>query len=151
MTLVFAASVTRLAVDAGFNKMVPLEHPYMKVYREYEKVFGGANRVAIAIVQKDGDIYNRDFMARLKGLTDDVFLLLHLIASYVYLGGGAFWEFVAATAGHLLAPLRWLPLRLAGVDLAPLAGAVVILLLLHWLPGWLWAWSPRLRAALWPQ
>jgi predicted RND superfamily exporter protein len=75
LTLLFAASASRLAVDAGFNKMVPLRHEYMKVYREYEKVFGGANRVAIAIVQKDGDIYNREFMEKLKGLTADVFLL----------------------------------------------------------------------------
>jgi predicted RND superfamily exporter protein len=75
LTLVFAASASRLAVDAGFNKMVPLKHEYMKVYREYEKVFGGANRVAIALVQKDGDIFNKEYMAKLKGLTDDVFLL----------------------------------------------------------------------------
>ncbi len=75
LTALFAASASRLAVDAGFNKMVPLSHPYMKVYREYEKVFGGANRVAIALVQKDGDIFNKEYMAKLKGLTDDVFLL----------------------------------------------------------------------------
>ncbi|MGE5097853.1 MAG: efflux RND transporter permease subunit [Betaproteobacteria bacterium] len=75
LTLLFAASVTRLSVDAGFNKMVPLEHPYMKVYRQYEKVFGGANRVAVALVQKDGDIFNKPYMDKLKGLTDDVFLL----------------------------------------------------------------------------
>src|SRR5688572_8570306 len=74
-TVLFGISASRLAVDAGFNKMVPLEHEYMQVYRQYEKVFGGANRVAIAIVQKDGDIYDREFMAKLKGLTDDVFLL----------------------------------------------------------------------------
>ena len=47
LTVLFAASASRLAVDAGFNKMVPLEHEYMKVYREYEKVFGGANRFAM--------------------------------------------------------------------------------------------------------
>ncbi|HET9653180.1 MAG TPA: hypothetical protein VFP36_13355, partial [Usitatibacter sp.] len=75
LTLLFAASVTRLSVDAGFNKMVPLEHPYMKVYREYEKVFGGANRVAVALMQKDGDIFNKPYMEKLKGLTDDLFLL----------------------------------------------------------------------------
>jgi predicted RND superfamily exporter protein len=75
MTLFFAASVTRLGVDAGFNKMVPLEHPYMKVYREYEKVFGGANRVAIALVQKKGDIFEKAYLQKLKALTDDVFLL----------------------------------------------------------------------------
>jgi hypothetical protein len=75
MTVLFAASASRLVVDAGFNKMVPLKHEYMKVYREYEKVFGSANRVAIAVVQKDGDIYNQEFMAKLKALTNDVFLL----------------------------------------------------------------------------
>jgi predicted RND superfamily exporter protein len=75
LTLLFIASASRMVVDAGFNKMVPLKHEYMKVYREYEKVFGSANRVAIAIVQKDGDIYSKEFMAKLKGLTDDVFLL----------------------------------------------------------------------------
>jgi predicted RND superfamily exporter protein len=75
LTLLFAASASRLAVDAGFNKMVPLEHPYMKVYREYEKVFGGANRVAIALVRTQGDIYDKEYMLQLKALTDDVFLL----------------------------------------------------------------------------
>ncbi len=75
LTVIFAASASRLVVDAGFNKMVPLKHPYMQVYRDYEKVFGSANRVAVAIVQKDGDIFNKEYMAKLKGLTDDVFLL----------------------------------------------------------------------------
>jgi hypothetical protein len=75
LTLVFAFSASRLQVDAGFNKMVPLTHPYMKVYREYEKTFGGANRVAVALVQKEGDIFNKEYMAKLKALTDDVFLL----------------------------------------------------------------------------
>jgi predicted RND superfamily exporter protein len=75
LTALFAASASRLVVDAGFNKMVPLEHPYMKVYREYEKVFGGANRIAIALMQKDGDIFDKEYLAKLKALTDDVFLL----------------------------------------------------------------------------
>ncbi|HSS28446.1 MAG TPA: RND family transporter, partial [Usitatibacter sp.] len=74
-TALFAASASRLAVDAGFSKMVPLSHPYMKVYRQYEKEFGGANRVAIALMQKEGDIFDKTYMAKLKGLTDDVFLL----------------------------------------------------------------------------
>jgi predicted RND superfamily exporter protein len=75
VTVLFAISASRLAVDAGFNKMVPLKHPYMQVYRDYENVFGSANRVAIALVQKDGDIYNKEFMDKLKALTSDVFLL----------------------------------------------------------------------------
>src|SRR6202158_5552042 len=75
LTALFALSASRLASDAGFNKMVPLKHPYMQVYRDYEKVFGGANRVAIALIQKDGDIFNKDYLAKLKAITDEVFLL----------------------------------------------------------------------------
>ncbi len=75
VTVLFGISASRLTVDAGFNKMVPLKHPYMQVYRDYENVFGSANRVAIALVQKDGDIYNKEFMGKLKALTSDVFLL----------------------------------------------------------------------------
>jgi uncharacterized protein len=72
VTVLFAVSASQLKVDAGFNKMVPLTHPYMKVYTEYQGVFGGANRIAIALVQKDGDIYNKEFMEKLKALTKDV-------------------------------------------------------------------------------
>ncbi len=72
VTVLFAISASQLKVDAGFNKMVPLTHPYMKVYKEYEGVFGGANRIAIALVQKQGDIYNKEFMDKLKALTKDV-------------------------------------------------------------------------------
>lgn len=74
-TVALGYSASRLYVDAGFNKMVPLTHPYMKVYREYEKTFGGANRIAVALVQKQGDIFNREYMEKLKKLTDDIFLL----------------------------------------------------------------------------
>src|SRR5688572_7758618 len=75
LTALFVVSASRMVVDAGFNKMVPLTHEYMKVYRDYEKVFGGANRVALALVQKDGDIYNKEVMGKRKGVADDVFLL----------------------------------------------------------------------------
>jgi uncharacterized protein len=75
MTLAFLFLASQLRVDAGFNKMVPLKHPYMKVYKEYETVFGGANRVAIALVQKQGDIYNKEFMDKLKAMTNEVMLL----------------------------------------------------------------------------
>ena len=61
-TVGFMISASQLRVDAGFNKMVPLTHAYMKVYKDYEGVFGGANRIAIALVQTEGDIYNKEFM-----------------------------------------------------------------------------------------
>lgn len=76
ITVLLALSASQLRVDAGFAKMIPLEHPYMKTFTEYQKTFGGANRVLIALRTKDGqDIYNAEFLKTLKSVTDDVFFL----------------------------------------------------------------------------
>ena len=76
VTVAFVLSAMQLRVDAGFTKMIPLEHPYMKTFTEYEKTFGGANRVLVAVMQKDGrDIYNPEFFGTLKQLTDEVFFI----------------------------------------------------------------------------
>jgi uncharacterized protein YggT (Ycf19 family) len=54
-------------------------------------------------------------------------LFLHVLNTYLYLGNHSFWSFINATAHNLLRPLRWLPLRLGRVDLAPVAGIAVVL------------------------
>jgi uncharacterized protein YggT (Ycf19 family) len=78
------------------------------------------------------------------------FLVLHMVSSYVYLGNHPFWDFIAGTARHLLAPLTWLPLRFAKVDFTPLAGIVLLLLLLHWLPTYVLARLARHGVSVWP-
>ncbi len=75
LTLLLGLSATQLRVDAGFNKMIPLQHPYMRVFTEYQKSFGGANRVLVALRVNEGDIYQPDFFKSLRGLTDDVFFI----------------------------------------------------------------------------
>jgi hypothetical protein len=78
------------------------------------------------------------------------FLLMHLVASYVYLGSSAFWDFIALTSVNLTTPLRRLPLRLARVDLTPVAGAVLILLVLEWLPNLILSRLEAQRLSVWP-
>jgi uncharacterized protein YggT (Ycf19 family) len=80
-----------------------------------------------------------------------VFLFLHLIASYVYLGSTPLWEFVGATAHNLLAPLRRVPLQIARFDFSPIAGVVLIFLLLHWLPHLILGEITRRNLSPWPQ
>ncbi len=80
-----------------------------------------------------------------------VFLLLHLIASYVYLGVSPLWDFVGATARNLLAPLRGWPLRIAKFDFAPVAGVILIMALLHWLPRLVLGLLAQYRAGPWPE
>jgi len=60
------------------------------------------------------------------------FLALYVLNSYIYLGDFAFLNFVNTTARGLLRPLRWLPLRIGRVDLAPLAGMALAMLAAAW-------------------
>lgn len=66
------AYASELRVDAGFKKQIPLQHEYMKTFIEYEKDFGGANRVLVALVARDGDMFDAGFFKSLEGLTRDV-------------------------------------------------------------------------------
>jgi len=67
VTLLLGLSATHLRVEAGFNKTIPLHHPYMRVFTEYQKNFGGANRVLVALMNKEGDIYQPAFFKSLRG------------------------------------------------------------------------------------
>ncbi|MGH8539990.1 MAG: efflux RND transporter permease subunit, partial [Stenotrophobium sp.] len=67
--------MVQIRTDAGFDKSIPLEHPYMKVLKQYMTDFGGANTVLVALIQKNGNIYNEKFLTELKAATDEVFFL----------------------------------------------------------------------------
>ena len=74
LTVILGYQAAQLQPDAGFEKSIPLEHPYMNVFKQYQAEFGGANSVLVALLQKDGsDIYNAEFLEKLKFVTDEVF------------------------------------------------------------------------------
>ncbi|SEA71028.1 hypothetical protein SAMN05660420_02910 [Desulfuromusa kysingii] len=75
VTLLMSYSLTSLRIDAGFNKLLPLEHEYMQTYVEHRKEFGGANRILIALMSKQGDIFTPEFFTTLQNATDDVFFI----------------------------------------------------------------------------
>ena len=75
ITLLLGWSASQLRVDAGFEKMIPLEHEYMQTFTTYRNRFGGANRILVALRLQEGDIYNARFLERLRAVTDEVFFL----------------------------------------------------------------------------
>ena len=75
MTLYMGFSLTHLKIDAGFSKQLPLNHEYMRTYVEHRSEFGGANRVLIALMTKEGDIFTPEFFKTLEQATDDVFFI----------------------------------------------------------------------------
>lgn len=72
ITVVMGWYASQLRVDAGFKKQIPLGHEYMQTFIDYERDFGGANRVLIALMARDGDMFDLSFMRQLESLTADV-------------------------------------------------------------------------------
>ncbi|WP_282608105.1 RND family transporter [Pelagibius sp. Alg239-R121] len=74
-TLFMGYQTSLLRIDAGFEKQLPLRHPYMQTFIQHKEEFGGANRLLIAVRAKDGDIFTPAFFSAMKAVTDEVFFL----------------------------------------------------------------------------
>lgn len=68
-------SALNIRVDASFDKSLPREHPYLQTFHRYQAEFGGANRVVVALMVREGDIFTPAFFDALRRATDEVFYL----------------------------------------------------------------------------
>ena len=68
-------AVRGLHIDASFTKQLPLKHEYMQTFVKHQAEFGGANRVLIALVARDGDMFTPSFFDALKKATDEVLVM----------------------------------------------------------------------------
>ncbi len=85
LTLLLAASALRVHLDPGFNKLIPLRHAYMEAFLKHAATFSGANRVMVDVRWKgEGDIYNPEFLAALRSVTDEVFFIPGVNRGQVY-------------------------------------------------------------------
>ena len=75
VTLAMGWLATGLRIDAGFTKLVPVEHEYMQTFLQYRDEFGGADRVVIAVMAREGDMFTPGFIETLRGVTDSTFFL----------------------------------------------------------------------------
>jgi predicted RND superfamily exporter protein len=64
-----------LRIDASFTKQLPLKHEYMQTFVKHQSEFGGANRVLIALVARDGNMFTPGFFDALKKATDEVLVM----------------------------------------------------------------------------
>ena len=67
--------VRGLRIDASFTKQLPLQHEYMQTFVKHQAEFGGANRVLIALIARDGNMFTPEFFAALKKATDRVLVM----------------------------------------------------------------------------
>ncbi|GAB4170837.1 MAG: MMPL family transporter [Wenzhouxiangellaceae bacterium] len=73
-TVAMAYFLLQLRVDAGFKKQLPLAHEYMQTFQFYEE-FGGANRILVALMAREGDMFTPEFFDAFEKISNRVFLL----------------------------------------------------------------------------
>jgi uncharacterized protein len=78
ITVAMTYFAMQLRVDAGFKKQIPLNHEYMKTFLDYEKDFGGANRILIAVMDKSGNMFNQPFFQTMEKITQDAKTIEHV-------------------------------------------------------------------------
>ena len=75
LTIALGFSSSNIKTGADFLKTVPVNHDYMKVFSEYKKSFGGANKIIVAITPANDSVYTNTSLNILKEITEDVFFI----------------------------------------------------------------------------
>lgn len=76
VTLGFGYSASKIQLDPGFLKLIPVTHEYMDTMFDYMDEFPGANRILVNLRWKgEGDIFNKEFLDALRMATDEVFFI----------------------------------------------------------------------------
>ncbi len=75
ITIGMMFAMSKLRIETGFKKQLPLDHEYMQTFLQYEKEFGGANRVLVALVAREGDMFTPEYFEAFEAITDQVFFI----------------------------------------------------------------------------
>jgi len=75
ITVGMIVAMTQLKIETGFKKQLPLDHEYMQTFLDYEKEFGGANRILVALVAREGDMFTNEFFESFEEISDQVFFI----------------------------------------------------------------------------
>lgn len=76
LTVFLGSQALNLRPGASFEDMIPSEHPYMQNLAAHKADIGAQSNVMRIIVEsKSGDIFNEDYLAKLKEITDEVFFI----------------------------------------------------------------------------
>lgn len=84
ITVFFLFSIQNLKSDSSFNKLLPLNHKFIQTFVEYQQEFGGANRIIVAVMDKQGNIFNADYLQALKKISDEIFFIKGIKRSQTY-------------------------------------------------------------------
>jgi predicted RND superfamily exporter protein len=76
VTVYLVSAAIQVRPDASFEKMVPVNHPYIAAYLERkDELTGLGNAVRIAVETSEGNIFTEEYMETLRQISDEVFFI----------------------------------------------------------------------------
>ena len=75
VTVFMLYAMLQLKIETGFKKQLPLKHEYMQTFLKYEQEFGGANRILVALMANDGNMFTPEFFKTFEEVTNQVFFI----------------------------------------------------------------------------
>ena len=75
LTVIFGYFTTKVTLKTPTIDLFPKDHPYVETYKQYEKIFGGANLCLLMLEVKQGDVFNTQTMTKIKNVTKALELL----------------------------------------------------------------------------
>jgi predicted RND superfamily exporter protein len=76
LTLGLAWQSSKLTPDASFEKMIPMEHPYIQaMMRHIEDLGAAGTTIQIAVQANEGDIFDPEYLEIVRQITDELFYL----------------------------------------------------------------------------
>ncbi|MBN9694751.1 MAG: MMPL family transporter [Zoogloea sp.] len=126
LTLVLSWFALRIEVRTVFEDMLPSQHEYVKTHERFKDTFGGSNMVTIMFEVKEGDIFQKAFLEKVRtvtlGLREVSAVNPYQITS---LASKKLKEVQASTDGIATTPLMWPDLPANAEQMAALKEAVL--------------------------
>jgi predicted RND superfamily exporter protein len=72
VTAFFAYHAMQLQLISRFDELLPANHPFVTVHRQFAKSFGGANTVLIMLRVREGDIFNVKTLNKIWSMTEEL-------------------------------------------------------------------------------
>ncbi|MDO8784620.1 MAG: MMPL family transporter, partial [Syntrophales bacterium] len=108
-----------------FDDLLPPNHPYIKIHKQYKEVFGGANVVTISIEVKQGDIFNPATLSKIKSLTETIELTKGVNNYQIYSIARQKVKDIRSTAwGVEMTPVMWPNVPQTGAELVDLKNII---------------------------
>ena len=75
-TILLAISAAKININANFERMIPLNNPYIKNYLAYKNELPGlGNSIRIVVENTSGDIFDPEYLENLRKINDTLYLI----------------------------------------------------------------------------